>query len=225
MALRGKGMLIVFAEVKPAHERDLDEWYNREHIDEQVNLPGFRRARRYVAVTGEPKYLATYECGTVGDLSDPRYLERLAEQTPWSRRVISRFTKFHRLTMRIRVDATHGIGGAVACLRFVPDPGRRRALTAWLREAALPAAVERPGMVGAFAAENDRKIAAAPAPAQGAAAPLPGPTEWAVMLEAGDATAVEKAARAVFTHKALAPFGVAAAPLIGTYQLVFGNER
>jgi hypothetical protein len=225
MALRGRGMLIVFAEVKAAHERDLDEWYNREHIDERVNLPGFRRARRYVAVTGDPKYLAIYECGTVGDLADPRYLERLADLTPWSRRVTSRFTKFHRLTARIRVDATHGSGGAVASLRFVPDPAKRRALTLWLKDTAFPAAIERPGMLGAFAAENDGKVATAPARAQGASVPPLGPAEWVAMLEAGDAAAAEKAARAVFTRKALAPFGLAAAPILGTYRYVFGNER
>ena len=49
MPLHGKGMLIVFNEVKARDERDFNEWYNREHIDERVNLPGFHRARRYVA--------------------------------------------------------------------------------------------------------------------------------------------------------------------------------
>jgi hypothetical protein len=225
MALCGKGMLIVFAEVKAAHERDLDEWYNREHIDERIALPGFRRARRYVAVKGEPKYLATYECARVGDLADPRYLERLAELTPWSRRVTGRFTRFHRLTARIRVDATHGIGGAVASLRFAPDPAQRRALASWLKDAAFPAAIKRQGMLGAFAAENDGKIATAPSRARGAAVPPVGPAEWAVMLEGGDASAVEKAATAVFTRRALAPFGLAASPTLGTYQFVFGNAR
>ena len=223
--LRGKGMLIVFAAVKAAHERDLNEWYNREHIDERINLPGFRRARRYVAVKGDPKYLATYECGTVGDLAAPRYLERLAEQTPWSRRVTGRFTRFHRLTARIRVDATHGSGGAVACLRFVPDPARRRALIAWLKAEAFSAVIRRPMMLGAFAAENDEEIAAAPSRAQGAAPPPSGPAEWLVVLEGGDAPAVEKAARGIFTRKALAPFGVTASPILGTYRFIFGNER
>ena len=65
MPLHGKGMLIVFCEVKARDERDFNEWYNREHIDERVNLPGFHRARRYIAVRGSPKYLATYECDTV----------------------------------------------------------------------------------------------------------------------------------------------------------------
>jgi len=225
MALRGKGMLITFTEVRAAEESDFNEWYNREHIDERINLPGFRRARRYVAVKGDPKYFATYECGSVDDLADPRYLKRLVDQTPWSRRVMSRFTKFHRLTARIRVDATHGSGGAVACLRFVPDPAKRRALTAWLKETALPAAIGRPAMLGAFAAENDWDIATAPSRAQGAAVPPSGRAEWAVVLEGGDAQATESAAKAVFTRKALVPFGVAVPPILGIYQYIFGNER
>ena len=69
MALCGKGMLITFTEVNRRDEQDFNEWYNREHIDERVNLPGFKRARRYVAVKGSPKYFATYECSKVDDLA------------------------------------------------------------------------------------------------------------------------------------------------------------
>ena len=90
----GKGMLIVFTDVKARDERDFNEWYNREHIDERVNLPGFHRARRYVAVRGAPKYLATYECDTVEDLATPGYLQLLANQTPWTQAVMARFTSF-----------------------------------------------------------------------------------------------------------------------------------
>ena len=89
MPLHGKGMLIVFYEVKARDERDFNEWYNREHIDERVNLPGFHRARRYVAVRGSPKYLATYECNTVEDLATPGYLALLANQTPWTQAVMA----------------------------------------------------------------------------------------------------------------------------------------
>src|SRR6185437_14639056 len=102
MALRGKGMLVVFTEVKPRDERDFNEWYNREHIDERVNLPGFHRARRYVAQRGSPKYLAT-----------PGYLALLANQTPWSQAVMARFTHFNRMTVRVQIDLAHGIGGAI----------------------------------------------------------------------------------------------------------------
>jgi hypothetical protein len=162
MPLHGKGMLIVFNEVKARDERDFNEWYNREHIDERVNLPGFHRARRYVAVHGTPKYLATYECDTVGDLAAPGYLALLANQTPWTQAVMARFTQFNRMTLRVQVDLTHGIGGAIAAVKFAPDPRERKALVAWLHETALPKAIARPGMVGAAAAENDLEVANAP---------------------------------------------------------------
>ena len=162
MPLHGKGMLIVFNEVKARDERDFNEWYNREHIDERVNLPGFRRGRRYVAVRGSPKYLATYECDTVEDLATPGYLALLANQTPWTQAVMANFTQFNRLTLRVQVDLAHGVGGAVAAVRFVPDPRERKALVDWLHETALPKAIARPGMVGALAAENDLEVAHAP---------------------------------------------------------------
>lgn len=227
MALRGKGMLITLTEVKRGDEHDFNEWYNREHIDERVDLPGFHRARRYVAADGraDPRYMATYECDGVADLATPRYLKLLANQTAWSQRVMKRFTKFQRLTLRIRVDLAHGVGGAITCVRFVPDPARAARLAAWLRQKALPAAIRRPGMVGGFADANDLDVANAPARARGIDYPQANAVTWAVVLEGADAGATAAAARTILTRRALAPFGVTAAPAVGTYTLLFGNER
>jgi len=225
MALFGKGMLIVFSEVKARDERDFNEWYNREHIDERINLPGFHRARRYVAVRASPKYLATYECDTVGDLATPGYLELLANQTPWTQAVMAKFTQFRRLTLRTQVDLTHGVGGAVAAVRFVPDPRERKPLVAWLQETVLPRIIARPGMLGAFAAETDLEVTNAPLQAKSMDHPRADEAEWVVMLEGADAASVGAAARAHFKLAALKPFGVTVAPTIGTYRLLFGNQR
>jgi hypothetical protein len=225
MPLLGKGMLIVFTEVKARDERDLNEWYNREHIDERINLPGFHRARRYVAVRGSPKYLATYECDSVGDLATPGYLQLLANQTAWSQAVMAKFTHFHRLTLRLQIDLTHGIGGAIACVRFVPDPRERKPLVGWLQETAFPRAIARPGLLGAFAAANDVEIANAPLQEKSMDHPKAEEEEWVVVLEGADPASVGTAARALFRLAALKPFGVTMAPTIGTYRLLFGNQR
>lgn len=225
MALFGKGMLITLTEVMPRDERDFNEWYNREHIDERVNLPGFRRARRYVALEGSPKYFATYECSKVSDLATPGYLALLANQTAWSQAVMARFTHFHRLTLRIRVDLTHGIGGALSAVRFVPDPRKRRALTDWLRDTVLPQAIARPGLLGAAAGENDLETANAPLQAKSMDHPRVEQAEWAVLIEGADTDATDAAARALFKPAALKPFGVDAPPTIGTYRLLYGNSR
>jgi hypothetical protein len=225
MPLHGKGMLIVFNEVTASDERDFNEWYNREHIDERINLPGFQRARRYVAVRGSPKYLATYECDGVEDLAAPGYLRLLASQTPWTKAVMARFTRFQRLTLRVQVDLTHGVGGAVAAVRFVPDPRERHALLAWLQDTALPKIVARPGMLGAAALENDLEVANAPLRDKSMDHPRADQVEWVALLEGGEAIAVGAAARSLFTLASLKKFGVSVAPAIGTYRLLFGNQR
>jgi hypothetical protein len=225
MGLRGKGMLVVFSDADAADESDLNEWYNREHIDERVAMPGFRRARRYVAVTGDPKYLATYECRSVADLADPNYLKALANPTPWSRRVTGRFTKFHRLTLRIRVDAAHGIGGAVTCVRLVPDPRHTRRFIDWLKRSALPAAIAEPGMVGAIAGANDLAVANAPARAQGVGFPEVAAVEWVVLVEGAEPRATSAAATTHLSPHALSEFGVTSPPIVGTYRFLFGNAR
>jgi hypothetical protein len=225
MPLHGKGMLIVYCEVKPRDERDLNEWYNREHIDERVGLPGFHRGRRYVAVRGSPKYLATYECDSVEDLATPGYLKLLANQTPWTQAVMAKFTKFNRITVRVQVDQAHGEGGAVAAVRFAPDPRNRKALIEWLGEIALPKAIARPGLVGGMAGENDIEIANAPLQAKSMDSPRADEVEWVVLLEGSDAGAVGAAARAAFPLSKLRNFGVSTAPTIGTYRFLFGNQR
>ena len=229
MALRGKGMLVVFTEVKPRHERDLNEWYNREHIDERVNLPGFHRARRYVAVKGQlqktPKYLATYECDQVSDLATPGYLALLANQTKWTQAVMARFTRFQRLTLRVRVDLAHGVGGAITAVRFVPDPHKRNSLMAWLQDTSLPKAIARYGMLGACAAENDLDVANAPVQQKSMDHPKALDAEWIVLLEGADPASTAAAARKTFKRTALKRFGVDNAPTMATYRLLFGNER
>ena len=49
--------------------------------------------------------------------------------------------------------------------------------------------------------------------------------DWVVLLEGAEAGAVGAAARSIFTLANLKKFGVSAAPTIGTYRLLFGNQR
>lgn len=225
MPLLGKGMLLTFTDVSARDERDYNEWYNREHIDDRVNLPGFHRGRRYAAVRGTPRYLATYECDSVAILGTPDYLQTLDNQTPWSQRVIARFTHFKRLTLRIQVDQTHGVGAALATVRFVPDPHRRKALVEFLSTQILPKLIARPGVLGAAVGENDLEVMHAPLQDKSMDHPRADESEWVVLIEGADVAAVGAAARALFTTSRLRPFGVEAAPAIATWRFLFGNQR
>jgi hypothetical protein len=225
MPLLGKGMLLTFTDVAARDERDYNEWYNREHIDDRVNLPAFHRGRRYAAVRGTPRYLAIYECDSVAVLGTPDYLRTLDHQTPWSQRVMARFTHFTRMTLRIHVDQTHGVGAALATVRLVPNPHRRKALIQWLSEQALPKLIARPGVLGAAVGENDLEVVHAPLQAKSMDHPRADESEWVVLIEGADVAAVGAAARSLFTQTRRKSFGIDAAPAIGTWRYLFGNQR
>ena len=60
-AKKGTGMLMVWCDVPEDREDEFNRWYNEEHIQEILNVPGVLNAARYEAVRGGPKHLAAYE--------------------------------------------------------------------------------------------------------------------------------------------------------------------
>jgi hypothetical protein len=226
MALYGSGMLMTFTEVAPEDEAEFNEWYNREHIDERVWMPGFHRARRYVAVDPDArvKYFASYETGKVSDLADPEYMARLAEQTAWSQKVMAGFTKFDRLTASITVDRTHGFTGWLGVTRFFPEAPVMKRLRDMLGETVLPKLGSQPDMLGGCLAENDIDVSNTGLKAQGKPVP-PGQTpEWVILLDGATEAAVREANRGL--SEALGDAGVPAPGLDQTvYSFLFGNNR
>jgi hypothetical protein len=58
----GTGLVyVVTVEMEPEWEKEVNRWYNEEHVPALLAVPGYRGARRYVAIDGEPKYLNWYE--------------------------------------------------------------------------------------------------------------------------------------------------------------------
>ena len=46
----------------PAHmEEEWNDWYNWVYVPDYLTVPGVIRARRFLAVEGQPKYLTVYE--------------------------------------------------------------------------------------------------------------------------------------------------------------------
>jgi hypothetical protein len=58
---RGTGLLMAWTDIGPEHEAAFNAWYDREHINHLLKVPGFLSAGRYRALRGGPKYLAMYE--------------------------------------------------------------------------------------------------------------------------------------------------------------------
>ena len=60
-AKKGTGLLMVWCDVPAAQEDEFNRWYNGEHIEDILGIPGVLDAARYEAVHNGPKHLACYE--------------------------------------------------------------------------------------------------------------------------------------------------------------------
>ena len=86
MSLAGTGVVTIWHDLLPEAKDDFNEWHNREHMPERVGISGFRRGRRYVAVSGGPEYFNLYEADSPEVLGGQDYLNRLNSPTDWTKR-------------------------------------------------------------------------------------------------------------------------------------------
>ena len=93
-----RGLLLTMTEPPPAMEEEFNAWYDDEHLAERLSIPGFLSAKRWVAEVGpgQGKYLGTYELTSPDVLKSEKYLLHYNNQTPWSRRCLSKMVAFRR---------------------------------------------------------------------------------------------------------------------------------
>jgi len=71
----------------PAHvEEEFNAWYNTAYIPGYLTVPGVLRARRFVVIDGQPKYLTVYEFERP-DVPDSEAWVRARGSNPWSLRI------------------------------------------------------------------------------------------------------------------------------------------
>ena len=84
---KGRGLLMVFADVPAEVEDEFNRWYDEEHIPERLSIPGVLNAARYTAVRGGPKYLACYELSEPDAWHSDAWQYHLNNPTDWSKRM------------------------------------------------------------------------------------------------------------------------------------------
>src|SRR5437764_581530 len=83
---RGTGLLMVWTDIDTEFEAEFNRWYDEEHIGRLWTVPGVLRARRYVAIEGQPKYLTLYEFEHAQVPESEAWLKARASN-PWTRRM------------------------------------------------------------------------------------------------------------------------------------------
>ena len=83
---KGTALLMVFVDIEPEYDADFNAWYNVEHLNDLLKLPGFLNAGRYEALKGGPRYLACYELESVGAVQTEEYLNFRRNPSEWTQR-------------------------------------------------------------------------------------------------------------------------------------------
>jgi len=188
------GVLVIWTGVTLEREALFNAWYNRQHLSERANVPGFRNGRRYHAVQGSPAYLAWYELDSPQVLASPAYADRQNNPTAWTQAVMPGFRDFTRVAGEVRARIGQGVGGACASWRLTPVPGQEQALAHWLAEEALPELMQGSSVVGAMLASPAEALTdAGPASAESKMREAPdNPPCWALIVETGDTEAARR---------------------------------
>src|ERR1700716_333493 len=213
MPIAGKGMLLTSMNVDAADEAEFNRWYDSEHLEERVAIPGFLEARRYVAHDGNPKYLSLYSTETFDVLDSPAYRTALANQTAWSKANIARFKDMIRGVARITISRGTGRGAALGIIRLRPPAGSHDKLRTALRDQLDPAKLD--GIISMHLLENDPALSK-PITAD-AAASAPGAGDWFGLLDATDVAAIPAAAAPISDNAAFKSLIVSS----GVYKLMW----
>ena len=132
-----KGFLLVSMEPPPLIEEEYNDWYDTEHIPGRAAIKGFESARRFVCVSGWPKYLSFYDLADIGVLeSEPYKKASWGGFSPWTKRMLPKMRGQYRASGEqiYPGDARTGNMTRLTLLRFRGAPDH---LAATIREGLL----------------------------------------------------------------------------------------
>ena len=121
------GILAIWNDIDPEGYEHFELWYNREHLQERVGVPGFRFGRRYEVVSGgDRRFFGFYEVDSPDVLTSAAYLQRLENPTPWTQKTMTLFRNMVRTVCDLRRSAGDLAGPFAVVLRadgeFRPTP-------------------------------------------------------------------------------------------------------
>src|SRR5690242_1889438 len=83
------GILAIFNDVAEGRKAEFEAWFQSEHLEERLAVPGFLYGRRHEAIAASSAYFNFYVVESPAVLTSKPYLERLDNPTPMSKRIMA----------------------------------------------------------------------------------------------------------------------------------------
>jgi hypothetical protein len=117
------GILAIFNDCRAGREAEFEAWFQGEHLEERLAVPGFLFGRRHKSISGAPGYFNFYLVKTPEVLTSKAYLERLDHPTSMTRMIMSEVFMNMNRTLCRRIARRGSFRGAFAVLaRFNRQP-------------------------------------------------------------------------------------------------------
>jgi hypothetical protein len=145
----------VWNDVTREGRRDFYEWHDKEHIPERLDIPGFRRGRRYIRPDHSPEWFTMYEADDLSVVTSPEYLARLNAPTPATQRTLQFFRNTSRAVCRVACSMGASSGGNMLTMRLEAPPGTGEALRLLTQNVLFPRALALTGVVACHLFASD----------------------------------------------------------------------
>lgn len=183
--------LFVWTDIDPAYEDDFNQWYDCEHMEERVAIDGFQWARRYRNISEtERRYLAIYRTENISVFGSKSYAQAFQHQTDWSNTNFARMSNTKRRVMQIPAEGGFGSGSATAMVTLDQLGVTTEDLQS-IAQSLSNSASEGIGVLAYHVMTPDEALST-PLPSEN---PLGRTLETAVLIDATDQAAAEKAAK------------------------------
>ncbi len=220
MGLLGEGAVAIWHDLTAEGRTEFYDWHGSEHMPERVGVPGFLRARRYVAVEADLAYFNLYEVCAPAVLVGPDYQARLNNPTPWTQTAVKSFRRVSRSLCRIAATTGGAQGGLIATWRYDVPADLATDHIAAVQKSILPDLAGNGMIAGAHLLVADQAASAidtAERQARGEPNDIP---SWILLVEGwADASAFHEIRQSTLSDAVLSAAGASGAATFGLYQL------
>ncbi len=123
MTSAARGILAIWNDCRRGREAEFEQWFQGEHLEERLSVPGFLFGRRHEAISGSSAFFNFYVVDRPEVLTSKPYLDRLNDPTPMTRRIMSEvFINMCRTVCRRSMRLRNMRGAFAVTARFSDAP-------------------------------------------------------------------------------------------------------